>query len=53
MSRLLKYWELPIVMGVNEYDDDSWIIKEEEKEEKDYNKLECKKYKIKKYYETN
>ena len=29
MPRLMEYWELPIVMGVNEYDDDSWIIKEE------------------------
>ena len=31
----MKYWELPIRMGVNEYDDDSWIIKEEEKEEEE------------------
>lgn len=35
MPRLLKYWELPIVMGANEYDDDSWIIKEEEEEKEE------------------
>lgn len=35
MPRLLKYWELPIRMGVNEYDDDSWIIKEEEEKEEE------------------
>jgi len=29
----MEYWELPIRMGVNEYDNDSWIIKEEEEEE--------------------
>lgn len=31
MSRLLKYWELPIVMGVNDYDC-VWLIKEEFKD---------------------
>ena len=35
MPRLLKYWEFPIVMGVNEYDDDSWLIKEEEEEKEE------------------
>ena len=28
MPRLLEYWELPIVIGINEYDY-YWLIKEE------------------------